>query len=199
MRIDKGRLFVISGPSGAGKSTVISSVIAGREDLQFSVSATTRAPRKGEVDGVNYHFVDRERFEQMIKDGELLEYVEYVDSYYGTPIKPILQSLEKGVNILLDIEVVGAGNVRKVMPDAVMIFLAPPSMEELERRLRGRGDVPEEKIISRLERAKMEYREIPKYDYIVINDNADDAATELRSIILAEQCRTSNRLQFLSE
>ena len=199
MRIDKGRLFVISGPSGAGKSTVISRVIADREDLQFSVSATTRAPRKGEVDGVNYHFVDRERFEQMIKDGELLEYVEYVDSYYGTPIKPILQSLEKGVNILLDIEVVGAGNVRKVMPDAVMIFLTPPSMEELERRLRGRGDVPEEKIISRLERAKMEYREIPKYDYIVINDNADDAATELRSIILAEQCRTSNRLQYLSE
>ncbi|MBR4057234.1 MAG: guanylate kinase [Oscillospiraceae bacterium] len=199
MRIDKGRLFVISGPSGAGKSTVISRVIADREDLQFSVSATTRAPRKGEVDGENYHFVDRARFEQMIKDGELLEYVEYVDSYYGTPIKPILQSLEKGVNILLDIEVVGAGNVRKVMPDAVMIFLAPPSMEELERRLRGRGDVPEEKIISRLERAKMEYREIPKYDYIVINDNADDAATELRSIILAEQCRTSNRLQYLSE
>lgn len=199
MRIDKGRLFVISGPSGAGKSTVISRVIADREDLQFSVSATTRAPRKGEVDGVNYHFVDRERFEQMIKDGELLEYVEYVDSYYGTPIKPILQSLEKGVNILLDIEVIGAGNVRKVMPDAVMIFLAPPSMEELERRLRGRGDVPEEKIISRLERAKMEYREISKYDYIVINDNADDAATELRSIILAEQCRTSNRLQYLSE
>ncbi len=199
MRIDKGRLFVISGPSGAGKSTVISRVIADREDLQFSVSATTRAPRKGEVDGVNYHFVDRERFEQMIKDGELLEYVEYVDSYYGTPIKPILQSLEKGVNILLDIEVIGAGNVRKVMPDAVMIFLAPPSMKELERRLRGRGDVPEEKIISRLERAKMEYREIPKYDYIVINDNADDAATELRSIILAEQCRTSNRLQYLSE
>lgn len=199
MRIDKGRLFVISGPSGAGKSTVISRVIADREDLQFSVSATTRAPRKGEVDGVNYHFVDRARFEQMIKDGELLEYVEYVDSYYGTPIKPILQSLEKGVNILLDIEVIGAGNVRKVMPDAVMIFLAPPSMEELERRLRGRGDVAEEKIISRLERAKMEYREIPKYDYIVINDNADDAATELRSIILAEQCRTSNRLQYLSE
>lgn len=199
MRTDKGRLFVLSGPSGAGKSTVINRVIAGRDDLQFSVSATTRAPRKGEVDGVNYHFTDRAHFEQMIENGELLEYVEYVDSYYGTPIKPILQSLEKGVNILLDIEVIGAGNVRKAMPDAVMIFLAPPSMEELERRLRGRADVPEEKIISRLERAKMECQEIPNYDYLVINDNVDDAVNELSAIILAEQCRTSNRLHVLGE
>jgi len=199
MRNDRGRLFVVSGPSGAGKSTVIGKVMATMPDLRFSVSATTRSPRPGEIDGVNYRFVDKETFRNMIDNDQLLEYVEYVGNYYGTPAEPIRRSLAEGINIILDIEVEGAGNVRRVMPEAVTIFLTPPSHEELERRLRGRGDVSEELILGRLERAHMEHGEMPKYDYIVINDNADEAAEELRSIILAEQCRSFNRIHRFSD
>lgn len=194
MMNDSGRLFVVSGPSGAGKSTVIGKVMEKMPNLRFSVSATTRAPRPGEVDGVNYHFVDKTKFQNMLNNDELLEYVQYVGNYYGTPAEPVRNSLAEGINIILDIEVQGAGNVRRIMPDAVTIFLTPPSFEELERRLRGRGDVPEDLIKGRIERAHMEHDEMPKYDYIVVNDEVDVAAEELQSIIIAEQCRSFNRL-----
>ena len=193
--MSKGQLIVLSGPSGVGKSTIVKYVTEMHPKLRFSVSATTREMRPGEVDGVNYYFVDHAKFEQMIACGELLEYVQYVGNYYGTPSAPVKENLAAGINMLLDIEVIGASNVRKAMPDAVTIFLAPPSMEALEKRLRGRGDVSEEKIVERLNRAKEEYKEIPKYDYIVINDDVDEAAKELQAIILAEQCRTENRIR----
>ena len=199
MMNDRGRLFVVSGPSGAGKSTVIGKVMEGMPNLRFSVSATTRAPRPGEIDGVNYHFVDKDTFRKMLDNDELLEHVEYVGNFYGTPAAPIRKSLEEGINIVLDIEVEGAGNVRRLMPEAVTIFLTPPSFEELERRLRGRGDVPEDLIVGRMERARMEHGEMPKYDYIVVNDEVDTAVEELRSIIIAEQCRSFNRLHRFSD
>lgn len=199
MRHDAGKLLVVSGPSGAGKSTVIHKVMTGRDDIRFSVSATTRAPREGEVDGRDYFFLDRDRFEQMIREDAFLEHAQYVGNYYGTPAAPVLENLRNGVNVILDIEVQGASNVRRVMPEAVTVFLAPPSFEALEKRLRGRGLDSEEKIRQRLIRAREEYLEIPKYDYIVINDDADEAAEELAAILLAEQCKTADRLMLLQE
>lgn len=199
MRHDRGKLIVVSGPSGAGKSTVIGKVMNGRSDLCFSVSATTRAPREGEVDGVNYYFLDREKFKTMIENNEFLEYAEYVENFYGTPVGPVKENLEQGNSVILDIEVQGAANVRKVMPEAITVFLTPPDFETLEQRLRSRGKETEEMILGRLARARVEYREISKYDYIVINDDADEAAEELRAIILAEQCRTADRITLLKD
>ena len=174
-------------------------MMAGREDVRFSVSATTRAPRDGEVDGKDYFFLSHEQFEQMIREGAFLEHAQYVGNYYGTPAAPVLESLRSGISVILDIEVQGASNVRKVMPEAVTVFLAPPSFEALETRLRGRGLDSEEKIRQRLARAREEYREIPKYDYIVINDDVDEAAEELAAILLAAQCRAADRLSLLQE
>ncbi len=199
MRHDAGKLIVVSGPSGAGKSTVIHKMMAGRDDIRFSVSATTRAPREGEADGKDYYFLTKEQFEKMIGEGAFLEHAQYVGNYYGTPAAPVLENLRNGVNVILDIEVQGASNVRKAMPEAVTVFLAPPSFEALEARLRGRGLDSEEKIRQRLARAREEYLEIPKYDYIVINDDADEAAEELAAILLAAQCKTADRLPLLQE
>ncbi len=199
MRHDAGKLIVVSGPSGAGKSTVIRKMMAGREDVRFSVSATTRAPREGEIDGKDYYFLDKERFEQLIRENAFLEHAQYVGDYYGTPAAPVLENLRSGISVILDIEVQGASNVRKAMPEAVTVFLAPPSFDALESRLRSRGKDSEEKIRQRLARAREEYLEIPKYDYIVINDDADEAAEELAAILLAAQCRTADRLSLLQE
>ena len=199
MRHDAGKLIVVSGPSGAGKSTVIRKMMAGRDDIRFSVSATTRAPREGEIDGKDYFFLDKSRFEEMIRENEFLEHAQYVGNYYGTPAAPVLENLRQGINVILDIEVQGASNVRKAMPAAVTVFLAPPSFAALEERLRGRGLDSEEKIRQRLARAREEYQEIPKYDYIVINDDVDEAAQELSAILLASQCRTADRLARLQE
>lgn len=199
MRHDSGKLIVVSGPSGAGKSTVIRKLMAGRDDIRFSVSATTRLPREGEVDGKDYYFLNKTRFEQMIREGAFLEHAQYVGNYYGTPAAPVLENLRNGVSVILDIEVQGASNVRKAMPEAVTVFLAPPSFKALEERLRGRGLDSEEKIRQRLARAREEYLEIPKYDYVVINDDADEAAQELAAILLAAQCRTADRLPLLQD
>ena len=142
----RGKLLVLSGPSGCGKGTVLRALMAGREDMMFSVSATTRAPRPGEVNGREYYFVSRERFAEMVEQGELLEHAEFVGNCYGTPRAPVLEQLEKGRHVLLDIEVQGAAQVKKAMPEAVTVFLSPPSLKELERRLRGRGTLPVEAI-----------------------------------------------------
>ncbi|MGI5935264.1 MAG: guanylate kinase [Oscillospiraceae bacterium] len=197
MRTERGKLFVVSGPSGAGKSTVISRVMAARDDVVFSVSATTREPREGEVHGVNYFFIDRRKFREMIDNDEFLEYAEYVKNFYGTPRKAVMEKLASGLNVILDIEVQGAVQVRERMPEAVTIFLTPPSFKELEFRLRNRHQDSEEMIKSRLERAKSEYESAGNYDYIVINEDPDVAASELSSIITAELCRTAERIKLL--
>ena len=194
---EKGKLIVISGPSGAGKSTVVFKAIEGREDVCFSTSVTTRKPRPGEVDGREYFFVDPDRFKEMVENDELLEHAEYVANSYGTPRAYVEEKLEAGLNVLLDIEVQGARQVHEKMPDAVKIFLIPPSLETLEKRLKGRGTDTEGAIEARLIRARQEYQEADFYDYLIINDDADKAAKELSAIILAEHCRFHDRLEYL--
>ena len=173
------KIIVFSGASGVGKSTVLKLVMAARPDLRFSVSATTRAPREGEVDGVSYFFVTREEFQGMIDRGELLEYDEHFGNLYGTPISQVTS----GGNVVLDIEPNGAFNARKANPEAMLIFITPPSMEELERRLRSRGDTPEDQIADRLERARWEIAQSPKYDHVVVNDELDRCVREILDII----------------
>lgn len=196
--MDKGKLLILSGPSGAGKSTVVSRLMELRKDVCFSVSATTRSPRPGEADGVNYFFVTRERFTEMIRENALLEHAEYVGNYYGTPRDYVEQKINMGVNVILDIEVQGARQVLEKVPDAIPVFLVPPSLAELEHRLRARGTESEEVIRSRLERAKEEYQ-ADFYQYIVVNDNVETAAKELDAIIIAAHCAYNTRKTMLKE
>lgn len=181
----KGKLIVISGASGVGKGTVLGIMMEKRKDLTFSVSATTRPPRPGEMDGVHYSFVTKERFEEMIAQGEFLEYDAHADNYYGTPRAQAEEKLEYGC-VLLDIEPKGAMQVRQAMPEAVLIFIMPPSMEELERRLRGRGDTPEDQIQKRMQRAVWEMEQRSWYDYVVVNDDAQRCADEILYILARE-------------
>ena len=195
----RGQLIVLSGPSGVGKSTVIAELFAQRSNIYFSVSYTTRQPRVGEQDGVNYNFVSREEFERMIADDELLEYAEYVDNYYGTSMKLIQEKLDAGIDVLLDIEVQGAAKVRARCPDALFIFIIPPSFEELSRRLHRRNTDSEEVIAGRLAKARQEFREIPKYDYLVINDKVANAVHEIEAILTAAECRVNSRSRMLAQ
>ena len=196
---ERGQLIVLSGPSGVGKSTVIAELFAQRSNIYFSVSYTTRQPRVGEQDGVNYNFVSREEFERMIADDELLEYAEYVDNYYGTSMKLIQEKLDAGIDVLLDIEVQGAAKVRARCPDALFIFIIPPSFEELSRRLHRRNTDSEEVIAGRLAKARQEFREIPKYDYLVINDKVANAVHEIEAILTAAERRVSSRSRMLAQ
>lgn len=196
---ERGQLIVLSGPSGVGKSTVIAELFAQRSNIYFSVSYTTRQPRVGEQDGVNYNFVSREEFERMIADDELLEYAEYVDNYYGTSMKLIQEKLDAGIDVLLDIEVQGAAKVRARCPDALFIFIIPPSFEELSRRLHRRNTDSEEVIAGRLAKARQEFREIPKYEYLVINDKVANAVHEIEAILTAAECRVSSRSRMLAQ
>ena len=184
--MSRGRLFVLSGASGVGKSTVLARVMAQRSDLRFSVSATTRQPRPGEVDGESYYFVTKAQFEDMIAKDAFLEYDAHMDNYYGTPEAQLNEKLETG-SVILDIEPNGAFNVRKKRGDAVLIFIAPPDLQELEQRLRGRGDTSEEQMQLRLDRAKWEMAQSEKYDYVVVNDCVDECADKILKII-AEHC-----------
>ena len=181
----KGKLFVISGCSGVGKSTVLGKVMEKQPQLQFSVSATTRDSRPGEVDGVSYYFVSKDTFEEMIRNNEFLEYDAHMGNYYGTPKGQLKDKMQTG-NVILDIEPNGAFNVRAWLPEAVLIFIAPPSLEELERRLRSRGDTPEDQICLRLDRANWEMEQSKKYNYTVINDRVDACADEILKIIARE-------------
>ena len=185
----RGQLFVISGPSGAGKSTVVSKAMEQRDDLCFSVSVTTRAPRTGEVDGRDYFFITQERYDEMVRDGELLEHARYVSNSYGTPRRYVEEKLAAGINVALDIEIQGARQVREKMPDTVMIFVTPPSMAELRRRLSGRGTETPENVEARIRRAQQELVEAESYDYLIINDDLDRATAEFMAILTAEQCR----------
>lgn len=178
----KGKLFIISGASGVGKSTVLQKVMSARPDLQFSVSATTRAARPGEQEGVHYYFVTKEQFEQMIAQDAFLEYDAHNSNYYGTPAQQVEEKLQNG-HVILDIEPVGAFNVQAKRPDATLIFIEAPSWEELVRRLRGRGDTSENQITMRLERAKWELAQKEKYHHVVVNDQAQACADQILHII----------------
>ena len=180
--MSKGKLIVISGASGVGKGTVLGIMMKKRKDLSFSVSATTRDPRPGEIDGVHYYFISREKFEEMIAQGAFLEYDAHADNYYGTPRAQAEEKRERGP-VLLDIEPKGAKQVRASVPDAELIFIMPPSMEELERRLRGRGDTSEEQIKMRMERAVWEMEQKQWYDHVVVNDDPERCADEILKII----------------
>ena len=194
---EKGQLIVLSGPSGTGKSTVIAQLLSKRPDIHFSVSFTTRQPRVGEQNGVNYNFVDRAEFQRMIDDDELLEFAQYVGNYYGTSLKVIRDYLDHGTDVLLDIEVQGAAKVKAKCPEAVAIFIIPPSLEELSQRLHHRATDDESTIRSRLEKARSEYREIPNYDYLVVNDAVTEAVDEILAILTAENCRVKNRTHLI--
>ena len=185
----KGKLFIVSGPSGVGKNTILNRVVQEQEHVRYSISATSRAIRPGEKEGVSYYFVTRQRFEQMIADGELLEYAEYVGNYYGTPLSPILEATEKVIDIVMDLDVVGALKVKERVPSAVLIFITAPSFDEIERRLIGRGDVSPEAMAGRLERAHWEYTQAKKYEYIVMNDNVESAVHKMLAIMTAEKCK----------
>ena len=180
-----GKMIVISGPSGVGKGTVLNIAMEKRGDLRFSVSATTRAPRPSEQDGIHYYFITKEHFEQMIAAGEFLEYDAHAANYYGTPRAQALEKMENG-HVLLDIEPKGAGQVKANMPEATLIFIMPPSVEELERRLRGRGDTSEEQICLRMERAIWEMDQRGWYDHVLVNDDAERCAEEILKIIADE-------------
>ncbi|MCR5826519.1 MAG: guanylate kinase [Oscillospiraceae bacterium] len=197
--MQKGKMFIISGPSGVGKSTVLHELFKNREDLYFSISATTREPREGEEDGVHYHFISVQRFQELIDAEALLEYAEYVGNFYGTPKKYVDRAMNDGKDVILDIEVQGALQVKTKRPDTVRIFIAPPSWEELERRLTSRGTDSPEKVQKRLLRAKSELQTADVYDYFVINDSVENAVRELSAIMLAEHCKPADRMKILSE
>lgn len=189
----KGKTFIICGPSGVGKGTVVSRLMEADPTLYFSVSATTRAPRAGEADGVHYHFLTRERFQEWIDAGDFLEHAQFVGNFYGTPRRYVDEAMDQGRDVLLDIEIQGAEQIHRKRPEAVRIYIAPPSWEELERRLTGRGTEDGEKIRSRLARGREEFAAARDFDYLVINDTVEHAAAEIRAIMTAEHCRPAER------
>lgn len=187
--MDRGLLIVLSGPSGVGKGTVCSTLRKVTPDLVYSVSATTRLPREGEVDGVNYFFKTREQFQSMIHNDELLEWAEYVGNYYGTPRNFVRRTLDKGKDIILEIEVQGALKVKEKFPEGVFIFLVPPSLNELKNRIELRGTESVETIRHRMSTAIDEMKLIRHYDYTVVNDRIELACSRIQSIITAEHCK----------
>lgn len=195
----RGKTFIVSGPSGVGKSTVLHALLEKRSDLYFSVSATTRMPREGEVDGVHYHFLDVDTFRKWISHEEFLEYAEYVGNFYGTPKRYVDEAMNHGRDVILDIEVQGALQVTSKRPDTVRIFIAPPSWQELERRLTERGTDEPDKVQKRLLRAKVEFQTAYTYDYFVINESVETAVQELEAIITAEHCKPKERMSILAE
>jgi|SRR5690554_5836815 len=192
---ERGLLVVISGPSGVGKGTVRKALFAlEKHNLEYSVSMTTRLPRKGEIDGIDYFFVSKEKFTQNINDGKLLEYAEFVGNYYGTPIDYVESRLSKGKEVVLEIEVQGAMQVREKMPDAVFVFIAPPSKKALRDRISKRATEPEKIINKRMEKAEREFGMAHKYDYIVVNDTVENAADRIMAIVRAEHAKTERTI-----
>ncbi len=195
----KGRLIVISGPSGVGKGTVVKALMARDERVKLSVSATTREIRPGEIHGVHYYFISHGEFEKMIDENRFLEHAQYVGNRYGTPEEPVDRMLEEGYDVILEIEVQGGLQVMERRPDAISVFIAAPSFEALAGRLRGRGDTDEEKVLLRLQQARMEYLVAPRYQYIVVNDQLEDAVSDVQAILRAEALRASLQQDLLKE
>lgn len=192
-----GLILVISGPSGTGKGTLYKLLEGKCPNVRFSVSATTRKAREGEVEGKSYFFKSTEDFKNMIDNNELIEWDYYCENYYGTPVKPVEDAVKAGFDIVLDITVEGAVNIKKRYPESVLIFILPPSFEELEKRIRGRGTESDEAIRKRMETAKREIEYVDKYDYVVINDDASVAADEIIQIINAEKHRYTRNTDIL--
>jgi guanylate kinase len=196
---NKGLLFVVSAPAGCGKDTILEQMFKKTENVGYSVSATTRAPREGEENGVHYHFVTRERFEEMIHNSEVLEYTEYCGNYYGTPRKGVEELLAQGKDVILKIEVEGAMNIKRLFPECCLVFILPPSLAELERRLRKRGTETEDKILLRTEQARNELNYAENYDYLIVNGELSEAVDDLIAVIRAEKLRRARNLELLSE
>ena len=197
--MNKGTLVVISGFSGAGKGTVLSQVLARRPDLYFSVSFTTRPPREGEKDGVNYHFVTRQAFQERIERGEFLEYAEYVGNFYGTSMAVIREKLDQGIDVILEIEIQGALKVKKAFPDTLLLFITPPTAQELRSRLVGRGTETLDVIESRMDRACEEAEGMDQYDYLIVNDDLDTCVEEVHQIIRGEHHRSTRNTGFMEK
>ena len=195
----KGRLIVVSGPSGVGKGTVVKTLMDRDPRVRLSVSATTRPKRPSETDGIQYHFVTHEEFEQMIRDDQFLEHAQYVGNRYGTPEKAVNEMLEQGFDVVLEIEVQGGIQVMRRRPDAITVFIVAPSFEELARRLRGRGDTDEEKVQMRLQQARMEYLVAPQYQYIVVNDEVENAVDDVQAILRTQDLRSELQQHLLKE
>lgn len=196
--MNKGLLIVVSAPSGCGKGTILSEVL--KDDrFYYSVSATTRSPRLGEVNGVTYHFITKQDFEERIKNNAMLEYAEYCGNYYGTPKKEIDEMREQGKNVILEIEVQGAMKVREICPDAVFIFVLPPSVAELERRLKKRATETDDVIAQRVSQARSEIELARKYDYVVVNAALEDAINDFKTVIKAEELKVSNAQDLIDE
>lgn len=197
--MDKGILIVVSAPAGCGKDTILTEALKANDNLFYSVSATSRAMRPGEIDGVSYHFKTREQFEEMIKNAQLLEYTEYCGNYYGTPKKAVEDMLAAGKDVILKIEVEGAANVKRIFPDCVMIFILPPSFDELNRRLHKRGTEDEETIARRIETAKKELTYAENYDYLIVNGELSIAVEDFLAVASAEKNKTSRKKELLTE
>ena len=184
-----GTLIVISAPSGAGKGTVINKLLEKNDNLWLSVSATSRIPRDNDIEGKTYYFYSKEEFEEKIKEGYFLEYALYAGNYYGTPKEFIGSKLDNGIDVILEIEIEGAMQIKELVPEALFIFIMPPTLEELKRRLVGRNTDSKDKIIERFKIAYKEINEVSKYNYVVVNDEVDNAVSKIEAIIKAEKCR----------
>ena len=198
MTMNKGRLIVFSAPSGCGKGTMLTEILK-NEKFRCSVSATTRSPREGEIDGVNYHFLTREDFESRINAEQFLEHAEYCGNYYGTLMSEVDSYLDKGINVILEIEVQGAMKIREKRPEALFVFIAPPSVAELTRRLKKRGTETDEVIAERVSQAAGEIATAEKYDYIIVNDALEDAVSDFFAVIRAEELKSENMGEILNE
>ncbi len=197
--MNKGNLFIISGPSGSGKDTVLAEVFKTRKDLYFSISSVTRQMRQGEVEGEKYNFISREKFENMLSEDQLLEHNVYLGNYYGTPKAPVIENLNNGVDVIIEVDVNGAEKIRNKMPDATSIFIMPPSLEELKCRLSGRGTESKEVVEKRINEALGEIARATEYDYIVVNDDLNEAVQDILCVIYCEKLTEKNNEYLINQ